>query len=507
MSEKEKKFYWLPIFTSCPYSCVYCDAIGACAEQSRTQDDLTRSAEKADIAKYDNLLLPCNVMPLSGEISGDLFDAREICIILNTCYSSDDWNNAIKALEKNSKKVIVIIDDFIFNLAVRLDQVESVSACYEYWIILRKRLDVQRVIDAISPIQQEKVRFYPPINKSENVLFLSPSELYELGKEVKDRHPNIMFIPPTVSEPYQPFISTDLELEPLPSIREITPLTGSVILSIVIPSYNSGEYLKHCVGHLLNQKELTTETYEILIVDDGSTDTSIDSCIQTVLSSYKNIRIKVIRLERARPRIPGDSSFRAGVARNVGSRYAEGKYIAFLDADIIVSPTFVSKLLFSLQSSDIVQVPRYYLTYKSSVLLPQYDDIGEDDCYIPDEGYWHDFYKHGLMDEWNRLDHAYKYVCSYCLAMQTNLFRSHGGFRKTFAFYGFEDTELGYRLYKNNSSLYLLDEIVYHLEPSGARSEYSNNETIRNELLRHSARWFYHLTLDDAVYKHFKFMM
>jgi glycosyltransferase involved in cell wall biosynthesis len=506
MSKKATRFYWTPIFSSCSYNCVYCDAIGACTQSTKGPDDVTRSINKAEIAKYDGLLLPCNVMPLIDQTPEQLLDKQNTCFVINTKYTSNDWDYAIQKLKNSQYKVIVIIDDFSPTLEFRLHQIDSTGVCCEYWVVLHKDLNIKRIVTSLTPAQQEQVRFYPPMSDKDDALFLSTAELYRLGRELNEISSHTLFIPPSFVELYQPYINDDLELEPLPNVKKINSVIKDVMLSIVIPSYNSGMYLEHCIKHLLHQQALETQAYEILIVDDGSDDGSIDACVQSLLPEV-DTQITVLGLQRVKPRVPGDSAFRAGVARNVGARYARGEYIAFIDADILVSPNFVNKLLISLQDADIVQAQRHYLTYDASKVLPQYDEISGDDCYIADNGYWHDFYERGLKYEWNNLEHAYKYTCSYCFAMSIELFKGHGGFRKTFAFYGFEDTELGYRLYKDNNLFYLLDEIVYHLEPNISRSEYSKNETIRNELLRHSARWFYHLTLDDRVYEHFDGMM
>lgn len=87
--------------------------------------------------------------------------------------------------------------------------------------------------------------------------------------------------------------------------------------SFIVPVYNVENYVEECIRSLLRQ---TYESFEIIIVDDGSTDDSYQRCAQYV-SANKNICI--IRQE----------NMGLGEARNTGLRKARGKYVIFVDSD------------------------------------------------------------------------------------------------------------------------------------------------------------------------------
>ncbi|OCG17025.1 glycosyltransferase family 2 protein [Gilliamella sp. WF3-4] len=89
------------------------------------------------------------------------------------------------------------------------------------------------------------------------------------------------------------------------------------ILSVVIPVYNTQMYIKKCLDSIINQ---SIKNIEIICVNDGSTDDSL-----SILKKYKELddRIKIINKKNG-----GLSS-----ARNVGIKYARGKYITFVDSD------------------------------------------------------------------------------------------------------------------------------------------------------------------------------
>lgn len=87
-------------------------------------------------------------------------------------------------------------------------------------------------------------------------------------------------------------------------------------VSVIIPTYNSANLLSRAVDSVLEQ---TYSDLELIIIDDGSTDSTDE-----VVSEYSDERIKYIKHELNR----GGSA-----ARNTGIENAKGKYIAFLDAD------------------------------------------------------------------------------------------------------------------------------------------------------------------------------
>lgn len=85
--------------------------------------------------------------------------------------------------------------------------------------------------------------------------------------------------------------------------------------------------------------------------------------------------------------------------------------------------------------------------------------------------------------------------------MKTSVFKQLGWFKKNYHFYGFEDTDLGYRFYLNGYKFHLSGEIVYHLYHSNERSEYKNSNLHRMLLLKKSARTFYLNHLDEKIYQ------
>lgn len=111
-------------------------------------------------------------------------------------------------------------------------------------------------------------------------------------------------------------------------------------LSIIIPVYNAAPLLNRCLDSIFNQT--TTYTYEVILVDDGSTDNSIE-----IIKSRKEKNITLFQQKNSGP----------SVARNKGIELAKGKFIAFLDADDYWLNGFIEKTLsFIISDNNLVAV-------------------------------------------------------------------------------------------------------------------------------------------------------
>ena len=124
------------------------------------------------------------------------------------------------------------------------------------------------------------------------------------------------------------------------------------LVSIITPTYNCSKYIERTIKSVQNQ---TYKNWEMLIVDDCSTDNTID-IITEIMKSDKRIRYYVL-----------ENNSGAAVARTKAMQLANGEYIAFLDSDDIWKPNKLeSQLLFMKQNN-------------ANITCTYYEQIDEDD--------------------------------------------------------------------------------------------------------------------------------
>lgn len=133
------------------------------------------------------------------------------------------------------------------------------------------------------------------------------------------------------------------------------------MISIIVPVYNREKELNRCVSSLINQ---TFEDIEILLVDDGSTDSSPQLCDDY---SNKYDKLKVFH----------NTNMGVSQTRNFGLSKASGDYICFIDSDDYIDEKYIEKLYISITSGDY------------NVSICDYFEVtgeGENACRLPFNG-------------------------------------------------------------------------------------------------------------------------
>ena len=120
---------------------------------------------------------------------------------------------------------------------------------------------------------------------------------------------------------------------------------AEIKVSVIIPVYNAERFLEQSIKSVINQ---TYSNIEIIIVNDGSTDKSVEICKKISLIDKRVILIN-------------KDNEGAGKARLTGIRNSKGKYICFLDADDLMESCFIEKMLRALETNnaDLVECGYY----------------------------------------------------------------------------------------------------------------------------------------------------
>lgn len=122
------------------------------------------------------------------------------------------------------------------------------------------------------------------------------------------------------------------------------------LVSVIIPVYNAEIYLDKCIESVLDQ---SYTNLEVILINDGSTDSSEDICLR-----FSNIDNRVIYIKQHNA---GPSS-----ARNNGINIAKGEFIQFIDADDYLTPNSVEVMVNAMEDSDFV-IASYYNLFENAV--------------------------------------------------------------------------------------------------------------------------------------------
>lgn len=466
---------------------------GALTQEEKNYSKIENEFSKALESGYNKVLLPWNV-----------FCHSKIQNILNLISKTPHlWaiqihQQTLKHHKKNldsliSKKQLTF--DFVFEnynqeLSTYIDAL-SQNINFQITVLAHKNTkDINHTIQTLKNKYVNKSHIhFPYFHKKHPELYSSAEAFRILQKN---------YLPPPQIDIYNLSIPKDLKLEP-DANPEIFYKSNdpNILISVIIPSYNSKKSLLLNLEHLENQN-LEKNNWEVIVVDDGSFDGTGDFLKQCKFLS--NWNFKYLYFPRAKKRRLMDFTFRAGIARNLGVKHANGKYLSFLDSDIITPENYLSSSCKELAQNDVIQHPRLHLKKTSPT---NYKKINKDNhVFTGKDIYWENFYN--STQNWNTRKMPWKYISTNTLCLKTEVFKRVGWFRKNYTCYGFEDTDLGWRLYQNGYQFKLNRVDTYHVYRN---SEFFHINLVKSHLLSYAASLFFHNTHSLESYQEFKHLI
>lgn len=214
------------------------------------------------------------------------------------------------------------------------------------------------------------------------------------------------------------------------------------LVSIIVPCYNHAEYLSETLDSVLSQ---TFVNWECIIVDDGSTDNSLE-----IIKSYcqRDNRFKSVSQENSGP----------AVARNSGIKTSSGYYILPLDADDKLREDYLLKAI------------SYYNDFPETKLV------------------YSNAYKFGALEgEWELLPYNYFTLLYrnmiYCTAMYKRVdYDNTKGYNSNMV-YGYEDWDFWLSFLKEGDKVYCIPELCFYYRIKGISRDALLTPKIRQELL------------------------
>lgn len=171
-------------------------------------------------------------------------------------------------------------------------------------------------------------------------------------------------------------------------------------LSIIIPVYNKSKLINRCLDSIF--KQTTIHSYEVVLVDDGSTDDSVE-----LIKARTEGNIILYEQQNAGP----------SVARNKGVELSHGKYCAYLDADDYWEDGFIEKTVSFLEEHDdcvAVNVAQRHLTLSGEHVAPA--------CYS-------EYSKPFVLDDFFSFWATNMHVCTGSVVIRSEVIKQIGGMR------------------------------------------------------------------------------
>jgi len=250
-------------------------------------------------------------------------------------------------------------------------------------------------------------------------------------------------------------------------------------VSIIIPVYNRLEKLGKTIA-ALTHSTYPLELMEVVIADDGSADNP-EQLVERFSSFFP---VKFVG--------QSDKGFRAARIRNKGVATASHDDLIFLDCDMLPEPTLVEAFMKYLHVSDrlVLLGGRRYVNTDHFSIQNVIDDIqpvldlpsqcadtgsGPEKDEPPTEDWRYAIYQKS--DNLKNVKYPFNTYCAGNIGLSRSLFNQVEGFDESFVHWGMEDTEIGYRLYRNGAWFIPVEDAkALHQEPPGG-----SNETNRTE--------------------------
>jgi glycosyltransferase involved in cell wall biosynthesis len=219
--------------------------------------------------------------------------------------------------------------------------------------------------------------------------------------------------------------------------------------SVVIPTYNRVTLLKYTLEALAKQR-LPREDFEVLVVDDGSSDGTADM----VASYHDRLNLRYF--------FQPDEGWRSAKARNVGIEHAAGDICVFVDSGVLLHSRCLEAHIASHRSASVPlavcgYVYGYNINNEDADLIIQAIDPDDPDGTIArmqQEQKWLDFrefFYAKYTDEFHGLAAPWTIYWTSNVSASTEQVRSVGAFDEAFQTWGGEDMDLAYRLYRDGA--------------------------------------------------------
>ncbi len=480
---KEMRGQLLAINSNCKLSkkCTACFKLGYRSEVSLSRSGAVGLQEAVIQGTIDAVVFPCSshTHPEFNSIVAALEKASKP---MRFVFLIEYWNSlSAKEQEEFPSTSIAVVHFSMHTLE------KAPSNIFNYLAVTKDQWNLQKW-NEIDRDTRKKIKYFFLPNLYDTAGQFTAREALEIAAQIRNEIAEALFEFPFAHDAIDQRRPEHLNWIFKP--REILYFNlqpeAPINVSIIIPFYNRSKFIPKVLAQL-NRQTLAKKKFEIILLDDGSTDQEA-ALVTKDLKEFKSLQISYFYIPRE-VSLPGlYTGNRAGPIRNLGIKNSRGEILLFLDSDILLPENYLDEVIQGHLKNDILLPKRVYLT-KNATQQKELNltTLSEKDIFsTPWAGYLKSFYD---SSEWPK-ENAWKYCLTYALSVRRELVLASGGFRTNYISYGYEDLDLGYRLVQLSQNLKLLPLDVFHLYHFDGESEYTLDMDFRFFQLAITSRMF-----------------
>ncbi|MBI2446384.1 MAG: glycosyltransferase family 2 protein [Parcubacteria group bacterium] len=272
---------------------------------------------------------------------------------------------------------------------------------------------------------------------------------------------------------YAPHIGKISRFNANQATKPLRQAQGKPLFSVIIPTHNRRELLAGTLQAAVSQKNIPSNTFEIIIVDNGSTDKT-----EEMIANFQKNRIGIVYIKLKK-------NYGADFARNVGVLHSQGSLLAFTDDDCLVPPDWLSWFKRVLDKNpEVIGVGGWKEPYSGN---------GDLDFYHRFAFWTHKFFPSPSKNTSYSIRSGY--TANFCCHKES--FKKIGGFNFYFQHIGFYDFPV--RVHKSGLSLIYEPRMVKH------RASFSFKDYFRKSLIIGTDLYLLHL-LYPNIWKNISFL-
>jgi len=523
---------------TCNNNCIYCEFLDIKSIRNKSFESIKKELEKLKEEGCTKVIFPCNT-----DIREDFIDIIKLASELSLKIELDTngrmfFYNSLTREIKDYEAYIDCINVFINGTKDQHNEISRTISFQQSVGGLKKLINtginiavkivitelnyrsLSQLILKINELGIKKIRIVYPIAKAGNKNIPEVINSYQyINRAINEaKKHKIKILPGNFY--FNPYISSALNLDENTAVELYSKKSAvadksienkniahssfkELIVSIIVPTYNRKKILELTLLSLIHQN-FPKSKYEIIVVDDGSTD-----CTESMVKKLKpECKFKYIYWPREKPYKFGEAGNRAGLARNIGVKHAEGDLLLFWDSDMIATPNMLLEHIKAFKKNysflgirkntkkGALKRNKVISDFKNNCFKIAKSEIGTNtqiDQELAQLSY--DVYKH---------KYPWYFYMTYNLMVERKIFNELGGFDENFVYWGDEDQEFGYRLLKAGYKFKVNKRVIgyhqYHkIEPISKKFFFEHKYIHKNI--------FYKKHLDKDIAKFYKYFL